>query len=566
MPISSEIIVVSPDKCVGCNACVRNCPAKEANITKMLEDGRFVTTVNPDRCISCGECVRTCQHGARSYNDDTEEFMRFIERNKAAILVAPAIKTVMPTMWKGVLDYFRQKGVQIFDISLGADICTWAHLRAIETGKVRNIVTQPCAAIVNYIETYQPKLINNLSPVHSPASCEAVYLQRYLHVTVPLAMLSPCIAKKTEFVETGLIKYNVTMAKVKEYFKSHRINIPENAADDDYKYPFDDQQGLVGAVYPRPGGLRDNLWIHNPELNITNSEGVHKVYPELDMYADMPEFKHPEVFDVLSCEYGCNVGPATDTSATVFDIMATMRDVEKFARKNRKAGLFGKGEDKQFKKFDDVLTLAHFLRTYNPRKPTPVPSADQLEPIFKSMGKLKETDRHYDCHACGYHSCYEMATAIYRGLNVPDNCIIHAKSVLNARHSELTEEHNKLFMMADKCKYFSDQLVQDIETISANITAINEATAKTGEKSKIVNSLMENLIAFCSAYDHMDAQTVTQLTGILGSISTAFKSLDENVTITMGGSDAISESAVEITRLVEELNVMLHETTHVDKY
>ena len=81
MPISSEIIVVAPDKCVGCNACVRNCPAQEANVTKMLEDGRFVTTVNPDRCISCGECVRTCQHGARDYLDDTDDFMRFIERN-----------------------------------------------------------------------------------------------------------------------------------------------------------------------------------------------------------------------------------------------------------------------------------------------------------------------------------------------------------------------------------------------------------------------------------------------------------------------------------------------------
>lgn len=566
MAISSEIIVVAPDKCVGCNACVRNCPAQEANITKMLEDGRFVTTVNPDRCISCGECVRTCQHGARDYLDDTDEFMRFIERNKAALLVAPAIKTVMPTQWKGVLNYFRQKGVQIYDVSLGADICTWAHLRAIEQGKVKNVITQPCAAIVNYIETYQPKLLLNLSPVHSPVSCEAVYLQKYLNISCPLAMLSPCIAKKTEFLETGLIKYNVTMAKLKEYFQKHKIHIPENRADEDYKYDFDDQQGQVGAVYPRPGGLRDNLWIHNPELNITNSEGVHKVYPELDMYSQMPEFKHPEVFDVLSCEYGCNVGPATDTGSTVFDIMATMRDVEKFARKKRKAGLFGKGEDKLFKKFDDVLGLSHFLRTYTPKKASPVPTADQLEPIFKSMGKETDKDRHYDCHACGYHSCYEMATAIFRGLNVPDNCIIHAKSVLNSRHEELTEEHDKLFMMAEKCKYFSDELVQDIEVITENIRSINSATAKTGEKSQVVNSLLENLIGFCSAYDHMDGQTVAQLTSILGSISTAFKSLDKNVNITMSGSDAISESAVELTRLVEELNVMLHETTHVDKY
>lgn len=72
----NDIIIVNPEKCVGCNACVRNCPAQEANITKRRDDGTFVTTVNPDKCICCGECVRSCQHGARDYKDDTEAYGR----------------------------------------------------------------------------------------------------------------------------------------------------------------------------------------------------------------------------------------------------------------------------------------------------------------------------------------------------------------------------------------------------------------------------------------------------------------------------------------------------------
>ena len=69
----SELIIVKPEKCVGCNACVRECPAPEANMTKQLEDGRFITMVNPDKCIGCGECVKKCNHGARDYIDDTDE-------------------------------------------------------------------------------------------------------------------------------------------------------------------------------------------------------------------------------------------------------------------------------------------------------------------------------------------------------------------------------------------------------------------------------------------------------------------------------------------------------------
>ena len=89
----SEIIVVDSEKCVGCNACIRSCPAPEANITKKLDDGRFVTTVNSERCIACGECVRNCLHGARDYIDDTEEAMSAIEKTeKLIILATPSIR------------------------------------------------------------------------------------------------------------------------------------------------------------------------------------------------------------------------------------------------------------------------------------------------------------------------------------------------------------------------------------------------------------------------------------------------------------------------------------------
>ena len=562
----NDIIIVNPEKCVGCNACVRTCPAPEANITKMLEDGKFVTTVNPDKCICCGECVRSCQHGARDYKDDTDEFMSYINGHKTAMLVTPAIKTVFPDNWKGILNFFRNKGVEIYDVSFGADICTWAHVRAIENRRVGNIITQPCAAIVNYIETYQPALLKNLSPVHSPILCTAVYLKKYKGIDLPMAVLSPCIAKKTEFEETKLIKYNVTFGKLKQYFVRNNITISANRADSDFQYDFNDLQGQVGSIYPRPGGLRDNIWLHNPDLNITTSEGVHKVYPEIDMYAIMPEVKHPEVFDVLSCEFGCNVGPASDTDQTVFDVMAVMRDVEKEAKKKRKTGLFGGGEDKLFKKFDDMLSMNDFLRTYKPRQASVPPTDAQLEPVFISMGKLTEADRSYDCHACGYKSCREMATAIYRGLNVPDNCIIHAKSVLIKEHNELNKQHEVMYMMAGKCREFSDNLVQDIDVIIKSIDNIESAANKTGTKTTTVKTLLENVIKFCESNPTMNENTVSQLIAILGKISSAFTELDSNVTETTKSSNEISSSVTELTRLVEELNVMLHETMAIDKY
>lgn len=559
----NEIIVVKPEKCVGCNACVRNCPAPEANITKMLEDGRFVTTVNTDKCITCGECVRTCNHGARDYIDDTRTCMQRLDKDKTIILATPAIKSVFPSQWMGILDWFRKKGCIIYDVSFGADICTWAHLRAIEQKKVGNIITQPCAAIVKYVEIYQPNLLNNLSPIHSPIACAVTYIKKYLRRTNPIAVLSPCIAKKNEFLETSLVEYNVTFGKLKEYFDANGIKIPANP-ENEFEYHFDDQQGQVGAVYPRPGGLRDNLWLHNADINITTSEGVHKVYPELDMYASMPEFKHPEVFDVLSCEFGCNVGPASGTKQTVFDVMATMREVEREAKKRRKTGIFRQGEDKLFKKFDEELRLSDFMRTYKRLTPSPLPSEKQLDAIFGLMGKHTEADKHFDCHACGYRSCRDMATAICRGLNTPNNCIVHAKSVLTARHSELTAQHEKLHDITSRCRELSEKLKNNVGEIKQNLDTIGDSTNKTSERAHVVNDLLTNIITFCEGSDSLNSDGVKQMIVILETTLKAFKALDENVNTTNASSNVITQSIIEIRGLVDGINEILGETMELN--
>ena len=556
----NEVIVVDASKCVGCNACVRNCPAPEANITKELSNQRFVTTVNPDKCITCGECVRTCEHGARDYIDDTAAFMSTLGQKKSIILATPSIKTVFPRTWKSILDWFRRKGCLIYDVSLGADICTWAHIRAIQQKKVGNIITQPCAAIVKYIEMYQPTLLNNLVPIHSPISCAAVYIKKYLNRTEPIAVLTPCIAKKTEFAETGTADFNVTFKKLSEWFDKNSVSLPTHP-ESDFVYDFDGGQGQVGAIYPRPGGLRDNVWLHDPDINITTSEGVHKVYPELDMYAKMPDYKHPEVFDVLSCEFGCNVGPASGTKQTVFDVMASMRDIEKASKKRRKqSGLFNKGEDKLFKKFDEELRLPDFMRGYKAYPEPMIPTEEQLGFIFESMGKHTDAQRKYNCHACGYKSCKEMATSIFRGLNTPENCIVHAKEVLVARHSSLAVQHERLTDIAIRCRELSDELMQNVASINKSIENIGNVSTISATKATAVDDLIEQVVAYCNGRSTMDEESIKQLVEILNTTKEAFSTLHLNITATKSNSVLIDSSIDKISNLVNDINEVLAES------
>lgn len=547
-----ELIIVKPEKCVGCNACVRVCPAPEANVTKKLDNGRFVTTVNYDKCIACGECVRNCAHGARDYIDDTEEALADMKRNRMIVIAAPAIKSVFPDSWKSILDWFKKQGCLIFDVSFGADICTWAHLRLLEQSEHSNIITQPCAAIVKYIETYQSALLQDLSPIHSPMLCAVVYIKKYLRYSNPIMALSPCVAKKNEFMETGLVQYNVTFKKLMEYFERNGIRISKDYSNEDFSYNFDGEQGIVGGIYPRAGGLRDNLWLHDPDIDITNSEGVQKVYPELDQMAMLSRNAKPTVFDVLSCEFGCNVGPGTGSKKTFFEVMKTMRDVEMEAKSRRKTsgGLFRGAEDKQFKRFDEDLELKDFQRTYTAAIHTKQPKDEDLNSVFELMGKFTEEDKNYNCHACGYKSCRDMATAIYKGLNIPENCIVHAKHMLTISNQELTT-------IANDCKALSATMSDDMSSIVKNMGIIRNANGDTSIKVEKVFNLLTSAINFCESVDEINAADMQKFIQILSTTREAFNKLDDSIKRSTESTIFVDNYIAEIDNLIKRVNALL---------
>jgi iron only hydrogenase large subunit-like protein len=560
----NDIIVVKPEKCVGCNACIRSCPAPEANISKMLENGKFITTVNSDKCIACGQCIRACNHHARDYIDDTRVCMQRLEKDKTIILVHPAIKAVFPNHWISILDWFRKKGCMIFDVSFGADICTWAHLSYIENQKLGKVITQQCPAVVKYVQTYQPAILKNLSPVHSPVACAVAYIKKYLKRTNPIAVLTPCIASKNEFTETGLVEYNVTFKKLMEYFDSNGIVIHTHS-DEELNYKFDDQQGQLGAIYSRPGGIRDNFLLHDPDINIGVSSGVLSVYHDINAYAEVSDLKRPDVFDVLSCDAGCNLGPAADTKNTCFDVMKIMRDIEKEAKSRRKTNVFRPGEDKLFKKFDEELNIDDFMRTFKSTNSSPVPSEKQLDSIYKLMGKNTNAEKCYDCRACGYDSCHDMATAICRGLNTPNNCVVHAKSELTAQHSELVENQKKFIENKEICLTLSKELKAKMNDIKSNLSAISDSTDKTSERSRVVNDLLTNIITFCQNNETLNAEGINQMIVILETTVKAFNGLDENVNTTKKSSGQINQSVAEIKDLIDSINKTLGETADVKK-
>ncbi len=497
----NNIIHLEEQKCVGCNKCIAKCPADDANVAYLV-DGKNKVKINANRCILCGHCVEVCDHEARTFDDDTDRFFADLEKGTPiSIIAAPAIRYNFPN-YKKLFGFLESKGVRvIYDVSFGADITTWAYLKAITEKHLGSIIAQPCPAIVSYVEKYKPELIPYLAPIHSPSLCTAIYMKKYKGIGDKLAFLSPCLGKVEEFADTApYVDYNVTYKKLAEYLKKTGSNVNSFPEAD-----FDDIGCGLGLTFSRPGGLKENVEFHTGgKAWVRQIEGMH-AYDYLSEYAERVknDKKLPLLVDILNCVNGCNLGTGTCKDIYVDDIDFAMNNYkdEKLTQRNKRK-LF-KTVYTLFEQFDKELDLQDFVRTYKD-KSVLVDTKDFTEPeynrVFNDMNKKTSVERNINCYACGYGSCKRFVRAMLNGDNILENCINYERSLVQTEHAKVEE---KIQEFGDLQRMFEDiqRLNQEKEesrnrviTTVAQITqAIDEVAAGSGNDADAIEKISRQI-------------------------------------------------------------------------
>ena len=491
-------MVFTNEKCVGCNKCIRSCPALTANVA---EEGKI--NVNEEMCIQCGACFDHCMHDARDFDDDTSKFLNDLKNGKKfSVIVAPAFIANYPKEYKKIYGYLKSLGVaHIYSVSFGADITTWAYISYLkETGKT-GLISQPCPAIVNYIEKYQPELIPMLVPLHSPMMAEAVYLKKYKKAAEDLVFLSPCIAKRLEINDKntgGYVKYNVTFKKLMEAIGSEYRNAKEAEEESSY--------GL-GARYPKPGGLKECV-----HFFLGNQTAVLQVEGEEEAYKFLNEYAHrksnlPFMVDILNCQKGCIRGTATDEKIDDIDVELAINEMNKLVVNEAKPGKNNKRNpwnsalslEKRWEYFCEQfkeLNIRDFSRAYTDKKVNiKTPSEKEMDAIFRELGKETKESRHIDCSCCGYHTCKDMVKAIYNGVNNKENCIHYIKLLAEQEKEEIEEIHNtnvreqeerneKIHRITEEFEHLNDVIIE--------LSKVNDMTADdAGNVAKVVSEVMK---------------------------------------------------------------------------
>lgn len=528
MGVSNAVIYLNEEKCVGCNKCIKHCPVIGANIAYIL-DGKNKVKVNTDKCIHCGKCIEVCDHEARDYYDDTEVFFKDLSLDpKISIIAAPATKVNFDN-YKKLFGYLKSLGVNlIYDVSLGADITTWAYLKVIKEKNLDTVVAQPCPTIVNYIEKYQPELIKKLAPIQSPMVCTAIYLKKYNNINDRIAFLSPCIAKSDEIHSTDVenyIQYNVTFNKLIKYLEEHDVNLQKYG-----EYDFDNIESGMGFLFSRPGGLKENVELKYKDAWVRQIEGQPHAYEYLDEYNERVKSKKdvPLLVDILNCPYGCNIGTGTNKELSIDDIDGKFNSIKKSKVEGLKKGkgLFRKSVDKLYEGFDKELKIDDFVRSYTNKEVASdikEPSEQEYNEIFNCLHKHSEESKYLNCSACGYNTCREMVKAIYNGLNVLENCIYYNKQEIIVEKKEIEIKNNEIDSL-DEVNKLNEEKIKNSKILVKNISKIIEAinsVSKGSEENAIEIEKISREISNVLDTSNMLRENVSQMNSRLDKFSKA---------------------------------------------
>lgn len=504
-------LVFTNENCTGCNKCVRVCPTLVSNVAL---DGKV--RVNQENCIACGACLEACAHEARLFQDDTEKFFSDLQAGKRiSVIVAPAFLANYPKEYKRVLGYLKSKGVQhIYSVSFGADITTWGYLKYIKEHNFVGGISQPCPAVVNYVEKYIPKLIPHMMPIQSPMMCMAIYIKKYLNISDDLAFISPCVAKKIEITDRnnhGFVNYNVTFAKLMEHIGTGYTRCQEYTDELEYGY---------GSLYPMPGGLKENV-----EHFLGNKQVVLQVEGEQEAYRYLQEYQKrigrgaelPLLVDILNCSKGCIYGPATEPQRNTDDVRLTIEKLRSSEKQNIRSARPFKKVDKspwskqitpkeRYKNLMEAfkgLKLEDFIRKYDSTKEIKihVPSADEERRIMRDMYKDTEEKQNINCGACGYGTCHDMVCAIFNGVNTKENCIHYIKDLAEKEKEKLQEINEQQKQEQELRSGKIDDIRSQFGVLTNAVTELNEANeASANEATDLANRLQE-ISNFCHNLD-----------------------------------------------------------------
>jgi two-component system NtrC family sensor kinase len=471
------------EKCQGCYACVRSCPAKAIKV----KEG--IARVMDERCVACGYCTNICAVGAKQARSDIDTVWQLLEQPSPVIAI---LSSSLPAAFPGIrpkqiVSALKKLGFsEVMETAFGAELVCREYRRFLMENKEKPIFSSACPAMVSFIEKFYPQLIDNLAPIVSPTVAMGRVIKWQYNPEAKVVFIGPCVAKKAESEDemvSGVIDAVLTFPEASEMLATKGID-PISEEDGELSGP----RPSLGRLWPVPGGLLKIAHISTDILSndIVVAEGIDRAISCLREFVEGKT--RTRFLDIFFCQ-GCIDGPAIDNDLSLFerrrlivdyaieeeDVARTQSDVEKYA-----------GIDLS-RKFTNRYTEL------------PIPNEKEINNILRQINKIKVEDQ-VNCGACGYNSCRELAMAVCQEVAEIEMCWPYLVERLQGTQDELIriEKMTSLGQMAAS-------IAHEINNPLAGVLTYTKLLAKkiagnTFKKEEALDQLskMESEVSRCS--------------------------------------------------------------------
>jgi iron only hydrogenase large subunit-like protein len=533
------------------------CPAKMCN-----NGSGDIVDHHPELCIGCGECIDACTHGARLGIDDFDVFMEDLSKGLNIVaIVAPSIVASFEGKYREMNGLLKSIGVQaVFDVSFGAELTVKSYVAYMNEKNPPLVIAQPCPTLVSFIEMYRPELIPYLAPADSPMLHTMKMIKKFYpqYAHHKIAAISPCYSKKREFDEVGIGDYNVTFNSIQKYLDKKKTSIRHYPAVD-----YDNPPAERAVLFSSPGGLMRTVERYDKDVNshTRKIEGPGDVYHYLAHLGDAIKKGTAPVYklvDCLNCSMGCNGGPGTNNHRKHLDdveYLVEKRYLE--ARKRYHAASFWQkllGRNKLEKLLNTYWEKDLYKRSYVDhsdifRKMVVAPAKSDIQATFVKMHKKNESD-HFNCGACGYKSCEQMAVAIINGLNKPENCRYYVEIEKSIRmEAETQQTLNRIY------DHTLNEMHKSIDGLSSLSGQIGETANYVLSSTQAIENMVESTRSIHRTLGQ-NAETVLQLTGSSSDGKKRIQKIVELISAVSEQSDALIEVCNVIGDIAQQTGIL----------
>lgn len=443
-----EFLEFKKARCKDCYKCLRECPVKA--ISMIDHEAKIIA----ERCILCGRCTKVCPQNAKIVHSKKAEIIELLNGNDPIIAsIAPSfISSFSLSDFSKMKAALRQIGFAFSEeTAVGANAVVKEYAKLMQREKYDNFITSACPAVCRLIQLYYPNALKYLAPVDSPMIAHAKILKKRFPDS-KIIFVGPCIAKKREAAESGIIDGVLTFEDLRDLFAEHNIDLETiKIAESDIETP---EYANLSKYFPINRGIIKSFNAFTDDYQYISIDGTDRCVQVLENIDTVSG-----VFVEMNiCEYACVNGPCSIESRG--GTIKANADIRNYVQNE---------VNKYPKEPKDIPTEVNINFFYPKiRNNGLTPSEKDITDILAKTGRLTPEDE-LNCGACGYASCREKAWAVFNGFADIEVCLPYMRERAESMAYEIIQHNPNGIVTLDM-----DMNIIDINSKARDLFGIEE--------------------------------------------------------------------------------------------